>query len=79
MDTTDKAKAWDAIAEKNAEIARLRNGIQDYLDGNFGHIFKNKRDTCPHGRFGWEDCGNCIDAHFSQLLGETCMLRQGEQ
>lgn len=32
-DMTDKATAWDAIAEKNAEIARLRAALRDIADG----------------------------------------------
>lgn len=30
-ETTDKARAWDAIAEKNAEIARLRRCIGEAM------------------------------------------------
>ena len=53
------------------EIERLRKGIQDYLDGNFGPDLPTKHDTCPHKRFGWEDCGQCIDEHFTALLSNS--------
>jgi hypothetical protein len=76
----DRLQGWHdpgICAELNGaadEIERLRKGIRDYLDGNFGPDFPTKHDTCPHGKFGWEDCGNCIDEYFSRLLGETDTL-----
>ena len=55
------------LREAADEIERLRKGIQDYLDGDYGRqqYFKTKHDKCPHGLFGWESCENCIDAHFA--------------
>lgn len=51
------------------EIRRLRQGIQDYLNGDYGRdYFNTKHDTCPHGLFSWNACENCIDAHFTKLL-----------
>ena len=51
------------------EILRLRKGIQDYLDGDYGRdYFRTVRDKCPHGLFRWESCENCIDAHFAKLI-----------
>jgi hypothetical protein len=58
----------EAAHEQAQEVERLRKGIQDYLDGNFGPDFPTKHDTCPHKKFGWEDCGQCIDEHFTALL-----------
>lgn len=55
-------------ADALAEIERLRKGIQDYLDGNFGPRI-GKNDKCPHGLYGYEDCGRCIDDHFSAIIG----------
>jgi len=53
------------------EAERLRKGIQDYLDGNYGRNIPNKVDTCEHRLFKWEACENCIDAHFLRLLGDS--------
>lgn len=56
------------------EIWRLRKGIQDYIDGNWGHEYRQfltKHDQCPHNKFEWEDCGNCIDEYFAKLLKTT--------
>jgi hypothetical protein len=57
------------------EVVRLRKGIQDYLDGNYEnprkHRAEDPRSTCQHGRHYWEDCGECIDAHFQSLLDEA--------
>jgi hypothetical protein len=69
MDAVDKAKAWDAIAEKNAEIARLRKGIQDYLDGNYPHSRSYRPNACPHGLLWFNgDCDQCAEEHFTKLL-----------
>ncbi len=60
------------VTSLEADNARLRGGIQDYLDGDFGRDkhFKTKHDKCPHELFGWEACENCIDDYFKQLLQE---------
>lgn len=58
----------DPHGECAAEIARLRKGIQDYLDGRYGRYGEQKTDLCPHERFGYEMCGLCIDDHFTKLL-----------
>lgn len=74
VDRALKAES-DAGAQGQPEADRLRKGIQDYLDGNYEHPRKNRgldpQLRCPHGMFYWDDCGNCIDEHFSRLLGET--------
>lgn len=49
------------------EIARLRKGIQDYLDGDYEPKVK-KIDKCPHGLYGYEACEECISEHFQRLL-----------
>ena len=58
------------------EIARLRKAITDYLDGNYDHPRKHRMDTetkgtCAHGVYYWEECGQCIDAHFEAALTAT--------
>jgi hypothetical protein len=69
MNAVDKAKAWDAIAEKNAEIGRLRKGIQDYLDGNYPHSRSYRPNACPHGLLWFNgDCDQCAEEHFTKLL-----------
>lgn len=58
------------IEEGAAEIERLRKGIQDYLDGNYGFDYRgSKTMQCPHGAYRHEICGQCTDEHFSQLIG----------
>lgn len=52
------------------EAARLRKGIQDYLDGNYGFDYGgSKVNKCPHGAYRHEICEGCIDEHFTSLLG----------
>jgi len=59
----------------SAEV--LRNGIHDYLEGNYerpvGKRWRkdgepSKHDLCVHGRYMWEDCEACIDDHFEDVL-----------
>lgn len=50
------------------EIERLRKGIQNYLDGDYEPKIIGKVNKCPHGKFKWEACENCIDEHFTKLL-----------
>lgn len=63
-------EAGDEIESLRAEIARLRKGIQDYLDGDWDgpHRLARKIDRCPHGRFQWDSCEACTDLHFHNVL-----------
>jgi hypothetical protein len=62
------------------EVDRLRKGIQDYLDGDYIHprTFRAQgaNTTCPHGRYYYEDCGECIDQHFAKLLAPVTSHHQ---
>lgn len=64
----DEAKAKAEIDRLRAENGRLRKGIRDYLTGNFDGPPARKVDQCPHGKFQWEVCEACIDAHFRKVL-----------
>lgn len=58
-----------ALQSRDDEIKRLRKGIQDYINGNYGHQFKgSKLEKCPHGCYRHESCEGCIDNHFLALL-----------
>lgn len=60
------------------KAARLRKGIQDYLDGNYPNPrdarARGPQEKCPHGQFYWESCENCIEAHFMKLLAEIDLM-----
>jgi hypothetical protein len=60
------------ITEAAAEIRRLRQGIEDYLAGDYGRdkYFPTKHHKCPHNLFRWEGCENCIDDYFKALLAD---------
>lgn len=72
-----RGKLADAVCDSYAaenqqffdEISRLREGIQNYLDGNFEPRIR-KMDKCKHGLYGYEPCENCIDEHFLKLLNK---------
>jgi len=53
--------------ELDAEVGRLRRGIQDYLNGDYDPRIK-KMDKCKHGQYGYEACEACIDEHFQKVL-----------
>jgi hypothetical protein len=58
------------LEDARAENERLRKGIQDYLDGNYGFDYRGSKTTpCPHGAYRHENCGQCIDEHFTTLIG----------
>ena len=65
--------AHDAgITEKvdrlEAEIDRLRSGIQAILDGNYPNPRKHRPGKCPHGMAYYEACENCVDDALSALI-----------
>ena len=62
----------ERLAERSSALSQLRGGIQDYLDGDWGRdrYFETKHDQCPHKKFQWEACENCIDEYFAKLLAD---------
>ena len=57
----------DVIAAAGDENARLRQGIQDILEGNYPSA--KKYEQCKHNRYGYEGCEQCIDDALQALLG----------
>lgn len=63
------AVEWCSRAEKaEAEVARLRKGIQDYFDGNYDFPRKYRPKSCPHGTLYFDDCSECDCNHFERVL-----------
>jgi hypothetical protein len=58
------------IEKQDAEIERLRGGIQAFLDGDYEPKVK-KIDKCPHGVYGYDACEACIEQHFVRVLNPT--------
>lgn len=56
------------LRESNAEIERLRKGIQDYLAGNYPSRQRSKLDKCSHGSYRYESCEACTDDYFAGVL-----------
>lgn len=50
------AEATAAAMERAAQI----------IDEGFDRGIKHKRETCAHGKFGWEDCEQCCSAAIRQ-------------
>lgn len=55
------------VKDRDAEIERLRAGIQNFINGDYEPRIK-KIEKCKHGLYGYEDCGSCASEHFEQLL-----------
>ncbi len=53
------------------EVHRLRQGIQDYLDGNYDNPRQHRPHPCAHGQLWYQGCDQCDDEHFSRLLGDV--------
>ena len=62
----------EEVLTLRSEVARLRKGIQDYLDGNYTNPrsfrAQGAQTKCPHDHYYWEACDECIDEHFNKLL-----------
>lgn len=67
--------AESAVAAADLAFSTLQKCVQDVLDGDFGPRFASKHDQCPHKKFQWEDCGNCIDEHLSKGLTAASAIR----
>jgi hypothetical protein len=67
----DKSALDLAMASRLAwrrEAERLRQGIQDYLDGNYKSARSYRPGKCPHGLWYFNECENCNDEYFHSLL-----------
>ena len=53
------------LEKAEAEVNRLRNGIQKYLDGDYPCPASHE---CPHNLYRWEECSQCDDMYFSALI-----------
>ena len=53
----------ERIAELEAEIERLKGGIEKWLREGV-----NKYDTCPHGKMWYEGCEACDELYFAALI-----------
>ena len=69
-DSVDKATAWDAISEKNAEIARLRAGFMKCLQA------ENQCDAWLH-ESACRAAEGCGCAHELELWINRAALKAG--
>lgn len=65
VDLTDRASLMRDAAD---EIERLRQGVQDMLDGNYPHPRTYRPKPCPHGAEYWHECPSCNDAALQAIL-----------
>jgi lipopolysaccharide biosynthesis regulator YciM len=60
--------AADEIDRLEAEVARVRQGVQDMPDGNYPHPRSYRPTQCPHGAEYWHECPSCNDAALQGIL-----------
>lgn len=56
------------IEKLEAEITRLRTGIQKYLNGDYPKIKGTTPNKCSHQVWDWDTCEGCIDIYFTGVL-----------
>ena len=66
--TTDHGGPWaiDTIQKLLADIRRLRAGYAKLAFGDYRKVAKN--DKCPHGAYGFEECGPCLEEFAGRML-----------
>lgn len=57
-----------ALRTIRADANQLREGIKDYLEGNYVHPRSNRPHDCEHGVRYWLECEDCNLTHFEALL-----------
>lgn len=65
------AVAREANDLMRTEILNLRAGIRAYLDGDYECPRRHRPGPCTHGIAYYETCEQCINAHFTKLLGDA--------
>lgn len=63
-----KHAAYREITELEAEIARLRKGVEDYRAGDYPNPRTHRPHPCPHGCNHWQECDACNDAALAAIL-----------
>jgi hypothetical protein len=59
---------WPGVNADLLELARLRKGIQNYLDGNYLNPRQNRPEPCKHDHLWYQGCDECDDEYFTSLL-----------
>ena len=54
------------LAKARDENQRLRERIQNVLDGNYPQALKYEK--CKHGLYGYDDCAQCVDDYLQAAL-----------
>ncbi len=73
-------EAVEQLVDARAEVIRLREGIQAFIDGSADTMPRDtiwrkdgvhsKHDKCPHGQWMYDGCENCADVYFQRLLAQ---------
>jgi hypothetical protein len=50
-------------------INPYKQALQNISDGNYPH--PTRLEKCPHDRYHWEGCENCIDEYIDSVLAAT--------
>lgn len=74
-----KQIAYREIVELEAEVARLRKGVEDYRAGDYPSARTHRPHPCPHGCNHWQECDACNDAALAAVLSPTPPSTAAEQ
>lgn len=58
------------IEQLESENARLREVIKNVIEGNYQHPRSYRPKPCPHGKYWWEECDECLCEYLSSALEE---------
>ena len=56
------------IKKVEAERDRYKQGITDYLEGNYEHPRSHRPHDCAHGTRYYQECESCNTTHFEKVL-----------
>lgn len=57
---------YKQLTAKTAECERLRESMQNVINGDYPH--PRRVEQCVHGKYGYEECTECVDDYLQQAL-----------
>lgn len=56
------------LAARDALLAEAGEVLEAIRSGDAREPLASKNDKCSHGKYGWEDCENCISEYAASVL-----------
>jgi hypothetical protein len=64
----DRLSAIISLSPERAAAQVALKAMEDVVSGNVGAPRDRRDHTCSHGRFYYEDCGQCVDEHLRPAI-----------